>query len=474
MKNHCSFQNRHRSKPETITRRSFLNTVGLSVAGMMVSSNILANKLKLLAGISSGNYLTQVAATQSDTYDSQFIRGRVEHLFDSLGGISDVVGPGDKVAIKINLTGGSAWVNDPNLNGVDIRECAWTHPEVLRAVGELLIDAGVNPADLFIVEALWDYSCYQDYGYQEVQQYLGAGMVNLNQASPYSGFASISTGPDHFYYDSFTLNRILDEVDAFVSIPKMKQHYEAGVTHSMKNLVGITPLSLYQIPSQQGYRSAIHYEGGAIGYHLPRSICDLNMARPVNLAVIDGVKNAIGGEGPWNETFEPYESGLLLAGKDSVATDSIASYVMGNDPEAPTLQRPAGGTCDNHLYLAAGIGMGINELAEIQLVGDAAGVIGVDEHGVSYEDPTRVRLAQNYPNPVTEKTRIHFYLPREGQASMTVFDHAGKQVEQLFDRYYPVGGHEVELNTGHLKDGMYYYQLTINGYSYTRKMIIKR
>ena len=42
------------------------------------------------------------------------------------------------------------------LNGLSITEAMWTHPAVLQAVGELLIDAGVNGSDIYIVDSLWD------------------------------------------------------------------------------------------------------------------------------------------------------------------------------------------------------------------------------------------------------------------------------------------------------------------------------
>jgi hypothetical protein len=39
---------------------------------------------------------------------------------------------------------------------------------------------------------------------------------------------------------------------------------------------------------------------------------------------IDSIKNAVGGEGAWNPTFQTAEYNVLIAGKDPVATDSVA------------------------------------------------------------------------------------------------------------------------------------------------------
>lgn len=125
--------------------------------------------------------------------------------------------------------------------------------------------------------------------------------------APYTSFIDKPVGSDAFYFSTFKLNRILAEANVFISIPKMKQHRAAGITHSMKNLIGITPRTFYELPGQTGWRTKLHFhvKGGDINTNLPRSICDLNMVRPIHLAVIDGVKNCRGGE-------VPYRGGILI------------------------------------------------------------------------------------------------------------------------------------------------------------------
>lgn len=442
MKSQSSPRQGYRYHPYRWSRRDFMKVMGLTTAGVFLNAAGLGNPLRSKGRIPGGNFLATVAATQHDDYSQAMVKQKIGYLFDELGGIGDIVGPGDKVAIKINLTGGASWANHPNLQGADIRESAWTHPEVLRAVGELLIDHGVTPSDIYIVEALWDYNCYNDFGYLDVQDYLGAQLVNLNQAAPYAGFANISTGPDPYFYSYFIMNQILGEIDCFVSIPKMKHHYDAGTTQSMKNSVGSVPLEFYQMPGIGGYRSAIHQEGGEVGYHLPRSICDLNMARPVNLAVIDGIKNAVGGEGPWNPTFSPAQYNFLLAGKDPVATDSIATFIMGNNPESEQIELPAGLLCDNHLWLANQKGMGTNILEEIEVVGDGAGaIIGVDEQENPAGFKAGLKIYPNYPNPFREYTNIKYFISHSGQVRIQILDLTGRLLVTVFEGTVPAGEH---------------------------------
>ncbi len=115
------------------SRRGFMSTLGASMAGLYAAASGVLNPLSLLGNNFELRDSTQVAATLADNYDQTIIRERIEHLFESLGGIGDIVSPGDKVAIKINLTGGMNCADHENLQGVDVREAAWTQPgRILR------------------------------------------------------------------------------------------------------------------------------------------------------------------------------------------------------------------------------------------------------------------------------------------------------------------------------------------------------
>jgi uncharacterized protein (DUF362 family) len=135
----------------------------------------------------------------------------------------------------------------------------------------------------------------------------------------------------------------------------------------MKNLVGIVPVSHYRLGGDHWWRSALHGADHETPSRIPRVIVDLNRARPVHLAVIDGIMTGEGGEAP-RGTFAPVAPGILIAGKNAVATDAVAAATMGFDPlaEPPTPPFLRG---DNHLSLARSLGLGTNRLEEISVVG---------------------------------------------------------------------------------------------------------
>jgi uncharacterized protein (DUF362 family) len=353
----------------TISRRGFLKGMGLVAAGWFAAacrSPLLAEPPGPTYAVSPAKVATlvrqQVAIAQARSYDKKLVRQQVQALLDGLGGLHDVVSPGDRVAIKVNLTGGTHF---PAPSGVTATESYLTHPQVVHALGELLRDAGAR--ELLIVEGVYDEGSYHLFGYQEVAKALDATLIDLNKPYPYSDFASTPVGEGSLIYDEFAFNHILEEVDAFVSVAKMKCHFDCGVTHSLKNLVGLVPVEKYRLDETHWWRSALHGQGNETRSRLPGVILDLNRARPIHLALIDGIKTAEGGEVP-RGTFHPVQPGIMIAGKDPVAADAVATAAMGFDPtvEAPAPPFLRG---DNYLNMAQQLGLGTNRLGEIEVVG---------------------------------------------------------------------------------------------------------
>ncbi len=311
-------------------------------------------------------FRSRVGIAQVDSYDPALLREKLEALLDGIGGLGDVVRPGDRVAIKVNLTGGSGFGSP---GGVHPTESYVTHPEVVRVLGELLWDAGAG--EIYVIEGLFEPESYVQWGYEDMAEALGATLIDLNKPAPYGDFALKPVGAGAFIYEAFDFHHILEEVDVFISATKMKCHWYAGVTLSIKNLVGVVPMSHYQLDAEDTFRSALHGPADDVTKaRLPRVILDLFRARPIDLALIDGIGTVEGGEGPWIECFNPVRPGVLIAGKEPLAADAVAAAVMGFDPTADYPAAPflRG---DNHLNLAYGLGLGTNRLAEIGVVGAA-------------------------------------------------------------------------------------------------------
>ncbi len=353
-----------------LSRRHFLQTMGMAAAGLLATrcqGEILRQLPEPATSQPSGaEKKSRVAIAQATTYDRKLIRKQVETMLDQLGGLGDVISNGDRVAIKTNLTGGTGVRPLPNVSAI---ESYITHPEVVRALGELVRDAGAK--EILIVEAIYDWGSYQLWGYEEVAEALDATLIDLNDTEPYDDFAKTPVPDGGRIYEQFTFNHILEDIDVFMSVAKMKCHWCCGVTHTMKNLIGLVPARYYRLSNQHNHRSAFHgpsNEYESAGTRLPQIILDLNQARPIHLGLVDGIKTTEAGEGPWIEGIAPVEPGVLFAGKNPVATDAVATAAMDFDPTADSLVEPFVRS-DNYLQMAYELGLGTNQLEDIEIVG---------------------------------------------------------------------------------------------------------
>jgi uncharacterized protein (DUF362 family) len=351
-----------------VSRRNFLKLAGVAAGGAALTGcrGTASAPAPTAAPSAAPPYPVpaRVAIAQAADYDPVLVRNRTEALLDSLGGIADVVQPGDSVAVKVNLTGGVA--GGPPPAGTTAPESYVTHPAVARAVCELLRDAGAKK--IYIVEAVWQWASFVEWGYVEMAEAVGATLIDLNRTDPYGDYAATPVAGDGFIYKNFKFNRLLEEADALVSVPKMKCHYLLGVTQSMKNLVGLAPYKFYELKAGDGYRTGFHGKENETGTRLPRVVMDLNRARPVNLSLIDGIRTVEGSEGPWNQDLGAVSPGLLIGGKNPVSTDAVAAAAMGFDPAAE-YPNPPFLRAENHLNIAYALGLGSNRLEDIDILG---------------------------------------------------------------------------------------------------------
>jgi len=328
-----------------------------------------------------------IARCRGYSEDLTAIFGR---MFDQIGGIGPLV-RNKTVAVKLNLTG------QPVRFPVDPKLPYRTQPDTVLAVATLLARAGARrirlietffPAgqDMSLwaryqlnIQAINNVGCKVEW---ENAQNLGQGKDYARLRVPWGGYV----------YPAYHLNHSFVDCDTFVSMSKLKHHWIAGVTMALKNNFGITPCSLYgsdcgpdgnENPRQE--RGSVCHAGSTTpptgvaqevnpqsprdaGYRVPRIVADLCGARPIDLSIVDGVESIRGGEGVWNPGVSYIKADVLLAGKNPVCVDAVATAVMGHDPRADrgTVPFLRG---DNTLKLAEAAGLGTTDLARIEVAG---------------------------------------------------------------------------------------------------------
>jgi uncharacterized protein (DUF362 family) len=335
-----------------------------------------------------------VAVAQCGAY-TEDLAGILATMMDQIGGLDRIV-KGKTVTIKLNLTG------DPGLKllGRPLGSTHYTHPLVIEAFLYLLDRAGARRVRL--VESCWatggpleEYML--DSGWR-VRRLMSAAknveFENTNALGRGKRYSRLPVPGGAYMFPAYDLNHSYEDTDVFVSMAKLKEHDTCGVTLSLKNCFGIIPASIYgddagedepnekptkgralvihagkRPPSRSAPQELPHGGPQEGGYRVSRTVADLVRARPIDLAIIDGVESMAGGEGPWIKNCRPVSPGVLIAGTNPVTTDAVATAIMGFDPMTPGYAGVPFATCENTMQLVEAKGLGSRDLKRIDVRG---------------------------------------------------------------------------------------------------------
>lgn len=378
------------------SRRQFLKATTASIVLAHNDSVLAASPTEILS-------YPRVAVERCRRYDFELVKSTLAKMFDGIGGIEALV-KGKTLTIKVNLTSYRA----SGIYSLEAVETVYTHPIVVLAACSLFQDYGAKRQ--IIVESMttndddktafnnnWAYSQHRDIIDLFESMISNLEWENTRNKGTGSKYYTFPVGDNAYVYNSFDFNHRYYNTDVMVSIAKLKNHDIAGITLSMKNLFGVTPNAIYADPGNEratATRGLLHdgnrrpsADGeimpvvgkGDAGYRVPRIVVDINRARPIDLAIIDGIVSMTGGEGYWNgQQLGISVPNLLIAGTNCVCTDTVAAAIMGFDPLAADFTKPFYNGA-NTLRLAAERDMGTNRLEEIEVVG-----LSVDEARYNY------------------------------------------------------------------------------------------
>ena len=334
-----------------------------------------------------------VSIARCASYDED-VTAKLATLFNQLGGIDGLV-RNKTVTVKLNMTGSPGIRFQGQAPGVT----HYVHPKLVGATAYLLGRAGARR--IRFVESPWatagpleDVMLDSGWNVRSLESAAaGVEFENTNALGKSKGYARFKVPGNPYMFPAYDLNRAYEDTDVFVSLAKLKNHATCGVTLSLKNCFGTAPASIYgdnagvDEPNEKptAGREAVLHEGKRQpsksapqelhpdssrepGYRVPHIVADLVAARPIHLAIIDGVESIAGGEGPWIRGIRMVKPGVLIAGLNPVCTDAVAAAVMGYNPRAVRGTAPFR-TCDNTLLLAEAHGMGTTDLKRIDVRG---------------------------------------------------------------------------------------------------------
>ena len=283
----------------TISRRRFIQKTGL--AGLLSFFPSVFFPSHLFSG--NKTEIPDLAVISGEN-----IFENTRKIIDILGGIRRFVKPGQSVGLLVN----SAFDN----------QGAYVHPDIPLAVAEACFGQGASEVRCIqnIELKYWQRSKY----YDELQSIIERLTNNTFNKFP-SKFQEeyfIHQEIEGIYLKKAEIVKSFMDCDVLFNISIAKHHGSTIYTGALKNIMGI---------STRDTNVTFHLNGPARNdpEYLAQCIADLNTLRKFDLTIIDVSEVMIsnGPSGP-GEVIHP---GKIIAGTDIVATDSLATTMIGHE-----------------------------------------------------------------------------------------------------------------------------------------------
>lgn len=241
--------------------------------------------------------MAMVVIEKVPVYEREEVKQGMRRLLSPLGGMAAFVKPGETVLLKPNLLAAKR----PD-------EAVTTHPEVLRAVLELVLEAGGIPlvGDSPGVGGLARVA--EKSGLSAVVRETGAKLVE---------FVDPVEVPNAGLFKRIALAKPYLEADRVINLPKLKTHGMMTMTCAVKNLFGAV------VGTE---KAAWHLRAGEDRELFARILLEIYLLRKPDLNIVDAIV-AMEGDGPGSG--DPRQVGLLMAGVNPVAVDVVAAELLG-------------------------------------------------------------------------------------------------------------------------------------------------
>ncbi|HID62419.1 MAG TPA: DUF5107 domain-containing protein, partial [Anaerolineae bacterium] len=343
--------------------------------------------------------LTAVAIVKSDspTPSDEDVEAMVRQAVALAGGLEDIIEPGDTVVIKPNLVWDAlpehGQVTDPRVTRAVVRLAQEVGAgQVLIAEGSAVYVSGEN--DRFPTKAAFHVSGH-DGNHDMVDDVTLVPLIDLN----ISGDDTDARDPDYvtavilsngLIRNQYWLPNPILNADVLIGVPVLKNHSLSGLTLALKNMIGIAPNDIYHAPGKPVLKSELSHNPA----DLPRHIVDLNLCRPLDFVVVDGLRGLT--DGPTGNHLADPPMKLVMAGRDPVAVDTVGALVIGYDPASIS-----------YLPLAQQTGLGTMDVSHIRVLGRPVAEVRQD-FPVPYGDPPVERAESEPPT-------VQITYPAEGE-----------------------------------------------------------
>ncbi|KAA0891715.1 DUF362 domain-containing protein [Oryzomonas rubra] len=253
--------------------------------------------------------MKKISLAQCNDYDPTRVREALVSLLEPLGGIGAFVRPGERVLLK------------PNLLAAKVPEAAvTTHPAVVKAVAELVREAGGrvligDSPGIGGFRKVADKS-----GISQAARESGAELVAFDETIELNGAGT---------FRRIAIARAYWEADKVINLPKLKTHEMMTMTCAVKNLFGVVV---------GAEKPAWHLKAGTSREQFARLLLEIYLLKKPTLNIVDAIV-AMEGNGPGSG--DPIKLGALIAGVNPVAVDTVAGRLAGIPAELLHVEREA-------------------------------------------------------------------------------------------------------------------------------------
>jgi uncharacterized protein (DUF362 family) len=248
----------------------------------------------------------------------------VRQAVAALGGMSAFVKSGANVVVKPNIC----------VAYHTYEYAATTNPWVVGTLVKMCFEAGA--ASVKVMDHPFggtDTEAYKISGIREQVEAAGGEMVRMISYH----YVETKIPGAKFLKSTDIYDEILN-ADVLINVPIAKQHSSSGLTLGMKNMMGAVWI-----------RETLHN-------NLHQSIADLNTLLKPNLTVLDAVR-ILTGNGPTGGSLsDVQQKDTVIASRDVVAVDSLATSLFGMKPEDL-----------NYIRIATGMGIGRSDLQNLNI-----------------------------------------------------------------------------------------------------------
>jgi hypothetical protein len=99
------------------------------------------------------------------------------------------------------------------------------------------------------------------------------------------------------------------------------------------------------------------------------------------------------------------------------------------------------------------------------------GTVALDENTIT---PKGFSLEQNYPNPFNPVTNISYEIQHQSDISLDLYDLRGMKVKSLVSGKMPAGSHSFTFDASDMASGVYFYTLSLDNITQTRKLVLMK